>query len=56
MKKHDFKISFSVTESELNKSDFVAYLIWVFQVGRQQINKEEIKKFFWDLPSKYSRD
>lgn len=50
---NDFQIIINVTDSELSQSEWVDYLIWVFQVGRQHIEEKDIKKFFWDLPSKY---
>lgn len=54
--KHNFNISFEVTESELSQSEFVDYLIDAFQIGIQQIASKDYKKFFWNLPSKYNKN
>tara|TARA_Y100000310_G_C20128455_1_gene554729 strand:- start:92 stop:259 length:168 start_codon:yes stop_codon:yes gene_type:complete len=54
--KPKFKVEFNVFDTELTQEEFVYYLIEVFQIGRQQLKQEDIKKFFWDLPSKYSKE
>ena len=56
METEKFKIEFKVFDTDMTQEEFADYLVEVFQIGKQMLKNEEVKKFFWDLPSKYSKE